>query len=271
MPIKYVGGKEKYASEILEIILPGNEHRPYFEPFVGSASMLVAVPTTMQRFANDKNPYLVAMHEAVRDGWVPPSEVTEEQYQTIKRNPSGYPKELVAFVSIACSFGAKMWGGYARCNRSHVNYASEGVRGLMKTVEQLQGVSFTSCDYQDLIIPQGALVYCDPPYQGTTDYGDYKIQSGDFWRWCNKLVTQDCKVFVSGYKGNKVSGWEVVWSSETRTQINNSNGVVSKTRQARIECLFRPLQKHVDHLKAGQMCECWKTAEDLEREARLAA
>lgn len=96
MPIKYVGGKEKFAKEILAIILPGNTPRPYYEPFVGSASMLVAVPCTMQRFANDRNPYLVAMHEAARDGWTPPTDVSEDEYNPIRRSPDKYAKQAAA-------------------------------------------------------------------------------------------------------------------------------------------------------------------------------
>jgi DNA adenine methylase len=244
MPIKYVGGKEKYAAEILALILPGNEHRPYYEPFVGSASMLVAVPPTMRRFANDRNPYLIAMHEAVRDGWVPPTEITEEQYSAIRRSPDKFSPELVAFVSIACSFGGKMWGGYARGKTNkglERNYAAEGSRAIMETREALQGVTFTSGNFTDLVIPDGALVYCDPPYQGTTDYGAYTVNSfGELKTWCNKLSQRGCEVFISGYKQNKLTGWDIVWSTEVLTSLSKHRAEKATSRNTRVECLFRP-------------------------------
>jgi DNA adenine methylase len=268
MSIPYVGGKTKYAAEILSVILPGNEHRVYWEPFVGSAALLVHVPTIMSRFANDKNPYLIAMHEAVRGGWIPPATVTEDEYKHIKQHPSQYPKELVGFVSIGCSFGAKMWGGYAR-DKKGTNYAAQSCRAVLNTIGSLQRVSFISTDYQELLIPDGALVYCDPPYAGTTDYGDYTTQAGDFWRWCDKLIARDCQVFVSGYRKNKPFAWEVAWSTEVKTEIDNSNGQRADWKKSRTECLFRPKQMHVDHLKAGTICKCHYEAADWEREAVL--
>ena len=250
MPIKYVGGKEKYAKEILSIILPGNEHRPYYEPFVGSAAMLVNVPASMKRFANDKNPYLVAMHEAVRDGWIPPSDVSEEEYASIKRSPSNYPKELVGFVSIGCSFSGKIWGGYARgINGRKMTaeerklglgraYAADASRGVLKTVQALQGVVFTCGEYSELQIPDGALVYCDPPYQGTTDYGDYVISYfTGFKNWCLQLAERGCEVYISGYTRNKLTGWDIVWSKDVKTLVNNK---VADWKRNRTECLFKP-------------------------------
>lgn len=268
MPIPYVGGKTKYAKEILAVILPGNEHREYWEPFVGSAAMLVHVPTSMRRFANDKNPYLIAMHEAVRDGWSPPTEITEEQYKHIRQHPSQYPKELTGFVSIGCSFGAKMWGGYAR-NKKGTNYTEQSCRAALNTIGALQRVSFIAGDYQELVIPDGALVYCDPPYAGTTDYGDYTTLAGDFWKWCNGLIKRDCQVFVSGYKHNKPCAWEIVWSTEVKTVLDNSNGQKANWKKVRVECLFKPKQAHIDHLKADTMCKCHYDAADWAREAAL--
>ena len=127
MPIQYVGNKQKFAKDILKTILPGNEHRVYCEPFVGSAAFLIEVPNKV-RFANDKNPYMVALHEATRDGWIPPSEVSEDEYQAIRRAPGKYTPELVGFVSVGCSFSGKMWGGYARQNADHLNYAAMSQR-----------------------------------------------------------------------------------------------------------------------------------------------
>lgn len=273
MAIKYLGGKTKYAKTILEVILPGNTHRDYWEPFVGSAAFLVHVPTTLTRSANDKNPFLVAMHEAVRDGWTPPTEITEEQYKHIKQHPSQYPMGLVGFVSIGCSFGAKMWGGYARGKNAKGvarNYAAESVREVAATVDGLKGVTLYNLDYQELPIPDGALVYCDPPYAGTTDYGDYKASVGDFWRWCDSLIKRNCQVFVSGYRSNKPSAWDVAWSTEVITSVDNSNGKTAKWKKTRVECLFKPKQMHVDHLKAGTMCKCSYDAADWAREAASA-
>ena len=236
MAIQYVGNKQKIAKDILKIILPENEQRPYYEPFVGSGAFLCEVPVTMQRFANDKNPYMVALLTAVRDGWIPQSEVSEEDYNSIRRAPSNYPPELVGFVSVGCSFGGKMWGGYARQNKDHLNYAAMSARSILKSKEPLQGVTFTTGEYFNMSIPDGALVYCDPPYQVTTGY-EYSVSNfGDFWRWVKGLVERGCQVFISGYSNNKVTGWDIVWKKQINTQLGRNE---TSARNQRFECLFQ--------------------------------
>lgn len=240
MPIKYVGGKTKIVDELLPLVLSGNEGRPYVEPFCGSAAFLLRVPNTFQRHGNDKNPFLIAMLSAVRDGWIPPTEVSEKEYQDIKRYPYKYAPELVGFVSIGCSFGSKMWGGYARTDDNHTrNYALEAKTSLLADVAALQGVTFSAGRYTDLEIADGSVVYCDPPYQGTTDYGQYTVDNfGEFWRWAVKLVERNCKVFVSGYKHNRMTGWEIVWDKTVNTVFAAGRKAAS-TRNQRVEVMFQ--------------------------------
>lgn len=242
MPIKYVGGKTKIVDELLPIVLAGNEGRPYVEPFCGSAAFLLRVPASFKRHGNDKNPFLIAMLTAVRDGWVPPSEVSEAEYQDIKRYPSKYAPELVGFVSIGCSFGSKMWGGYARGETNKGlprNYSTEARNAVLADVTALQGVTLSAGRYTDLEIADGSVVYCDPPYQGTTDYGQYTVDNfGEFWRWAAKLVERDCQLFVSGYKSNKMTGWEIVWDKEVQTSLHSGRAANSK-KNNRVEVLFQ--------------------------------
>lgn len=239
MAINYLGGKTKFAKDILSVILPGNEHRVYYEPFVGSAAFLVHVPGTMKRFANDKNPYMIAMHKAVRDGWIPPDSITEEEYEAIKKSPDKYPPELVGFVSVGCSFGATVWGSYAR-NAKGTNYAAQAYRAVLDTKEALEGVEFSVGSFHELIIPDGSIVYCDPPYGNTTGYGPYTINVGvNFKDWCNGLVARDCQVFISGYPHNKMVGWDIVWERELNVQFASQRTSGSSWKNKRTECLFQ--------------------------------
>lgn len=228
MSIQYVGNKQKHAEELLNVILrdatPG---QVYVEPFVGSAAVICQVPSHFIRIGADKNPYVIALHEAVRDGWIPPSEVSEAEYMAIKRSPSAFPKHLVGFVSIGCSFGGKMWGGYAR---GSYNYAATASRGLLKGVAKLQGIEFRVASYVQLAVPDGSIVYCDPPYENTTEY-EYSIKDfATFWNWCDELIARQCKVFVSGY--SKPLLWEVAWEKSVKTCID------AKKQSARTEKLF---------------------------------
>jgi hypothetical protein len=77
-------------------------------------------------------------------------------------------------------------------------------------------VKFYSMRYEDFtpLIPPESIVYCDPPYAGTTGYGGAKtdVELGEslslntwnrsaFWRWADKLVEAGQRVFVSEYSG----------------------------------------------------------------------
>jgi DNA adenine methylase len=248
--MKYLGGKEKIAKDIIPVILANSESNAvYVEPFVGSGAVISKVPASYKRFANDKNPYLIALHEATRDGWDAPEVVTEEEYKTIRRNPSQYPKHLVGFVSIACSFGGKVWGGYARDPKSDRNYAAEGSKALKALRPLIQGVTFTTGSYISMNIPAGAIVYCDPPYENTTGY-EYIIKNfSDFWNWCNDLTKIGCRVFVSGYKQPFV-GWSTVWEKQVKTSFDSKathakkddlGRVVKAKGTERCEKLFIPI------------------------------
>lgn len=38
------------------------------------------------------------------------------------------------------------------------------------SLEGLRKAQFTCLDYRDVVIPDGSIVYCDPPYAKTTSY-----------------------------------------------------------------------------------------------------
>ena len=234
--MQYVGNKSKIVKEILPLILAGSKNRPYYEPFVGSAAVISQVPPSFARFGNDKNPYLIALLTSIRDGWVPPEKVTEEEYENTRRQASRLSPELVGFVGLCCSFGGKFWGGYARGtsdpSKRANNYALRGKRALLDLAPFLKGVQFTSSSYSDVHIPDGAIVYCDPPYQGTTGY-EYKVDNfGEFNRWCDKLVARDCRVFVSGYWANRRTGWDAVWKKYLKITMDRN------AKDERLEVLF---------------------------------
>ena len=57
-----------------------------------------------------------------------------------------------------------------------------------------------SMDYQSVPIPDGAVVYCDPPYKGTGGYGKDKKASFDYERFYEWCLSRDYPVFVSEYQ-----------------------------------------------------------------------
>lgn len=254
--MRYQGNKEKIVDEILPIILEGADPSgTYIEPFCGSCAVIRKVPKTMRRIANDKNPYLIAMHEAIRDGYDPPSIVTEAEYDSVKSNKSKYAKEYVGFVGCAAGFSGQFMGTYARGKKSdgvtEREYVAEFRRSVLEQVEDIQGVEFRSGSFAQLEVPSGAIVYCDPPYEATAGY-EYSINNfTEFWKWADALVDRGHKVFVSGYvdtpRGNIKTKdlWQIVWQKQVTTPHRNVKAVLKDRSgrgalkgNTRVEALF---------------------------------
>jgi DNA adenine methylase len=162
---------------------------------VGGANMIDKVQG--KRMGNDSHEFLIALLGALRDGYVPPTDISKELYYAIKLNPQEYAKELVGFVGFLCSFGGKWWGGYA-FNKKGDNYAERGSRCLVKQAKFFDGIVFKSGSYLDLEIPKNSLIYCDPPYANTCKYKD-DFNHDIFWDWCRTQTKKGHTVFISEY------------------------------------------------------------------------
>lgn len=193
--MQYMGSKARHAKELLPIILkdrgPGQW---YVEPFVGGANMIDKV--CGNRIGNDLNEYLICLLKAVSEGWVPPSSVTEDEYKEAKISKKIDPR--TAFIGFLCSFGSKFFGGYAR-NKIGTNYAKTGHNSLVKQAPNLKGIKFTNVSYKEMLIPEKSIIYCDPPYFGTTGYSTGLFCHIEFWDWCRERVKDGHRVFVSEY------------------------------------------------------------------------
>lgn len=211
--MKYMGGKTRHAVEIINKILALSlKNARWVEPFIGGGSVITSVPKNREILGSDIDSEVVALFRFIQEGGCVPSEITEEQYIDARKFPKKYPDWFLGFVSVGCSFGGKKWGGYARGKDNKGvprNYALETKKKLEKM--DFSGISLMSGDYQDIPINNGDIVYCDPPYVGTTGYKT-KFDTPLFWEWANKVSERAC-VFVSEYSAP--AGWKVVWEKET--------------------------------------------------------
>ncbi len=165
------------------------------------------------REAYDINPYLIALYKAIQDGWIPPDSISEEEYQAVVDGAciSDYYK---AFIGFGCSFGGKWFGGYGRSSIGR-NYAGETKRALLRLAPFLRGVELACADYRTLS-PNGAIIYCDPPYQGATPYkGTQAFNTHEFWEIV-KAWSKTNIVLVSEYVAP--TGWLCIW--ERRKNIS---------------------------------------------------
>lgn len=67
----------------------------------------------------------------------------------------------------------------------------------LERLQHLECLTVSRRDYRDLYIPDGAVVYCDPPYASTTGYGS-GFNHPAFYAWC-RAVGKRHPLFVSEY------------------------------------------------------------------------
>lgn len=225
--MQYMGSKNRIAKHILPIMLEYRKEGQYWvEPFVGGANMIDKVEGN--RIGADNHEYLIALLIALQSGYIPPTEITKDFYYEVKSSQVSYPKELVGFVGFLCSFGGKWWGGYAS-NSKGDNYAERGSRVLVGQSSKLKGIVFQHVDYKALDIPKNSLIYCDPPYQNTTEYKD-RFNHYEFWQWCRDKHSEGHTVFVSEY--NAPEDFSCIKQIEHKTILDKNS------QKKRIERLF---------------------------------
>jgi DNA adenine methylase len=220
--MKYMGSKARHAKDILPIILAGRKAGQFYvEPFVGGANTIDKVDGN--RIGADIHPHLIAMWRAVSDGWMPPQEVSEDEYNECnnrRRNEHGDP--ILGYVGFVASYAGKWYGGFARDSAGARDYAAEGFRSAQKQFPKLRGVRFECADYRELDIPPNSIIYCDPPYRGTTGYASGAFDHDYFWHWCGDMHAAGNSVFVSEYEAPE--GWKCVWSKEVNNTLAKGTG-----------------------------------------------
>ena len=225
-----MGGKSRISKQIAEILNSAiDKDTPFVSLFCGSCAIESKVQADV-KILNDKHPYLIAMWQALQNGWTPPDIVAKEEYYHVKANMDENPA-LAGFVGFGCSFGGKWWGGYAKDKRGD-DYCGQAKRGLLKDLHGVQSATFTCLDYHDVEIPDGAVVYCDPPYVNTTGYTVGQFDTNEFWNYMRQLSNR-CDVYIS--EESAPDDFECVWSKEKiRTLEKNDN-----VGRVKVEKLFK--------------------------------
>ena len=225
--MRYFGGKARLGKAIATKIheLCGLEIENYYEPFCGMCSVMENI-NAINRYGSDLQPDLILLLSAIQSGWLPPTVVSEEEYDELKK---AEPSPLRGFVGFGCSNSGKFFGGYAR-DKTGRNYAQNAHNSIIKKGAKLNNVSFTNKQYNDLSITN-SVIYCDPPYDNTTGFTVGDFNSQDFWDWV-RIMSKDNIVFVSEY--NAPDDFNVVWKKTVKTDMNNS----SLKKIARIEKLY---------------------------------
>lgn len=104
----------------------------------------------------------------------------------------------------------------------------------------MKNVVFENKNYKELDIPYGAIVYCDIPYKGKTQYSVKecdKFNHEEFYEWVEENK-YNFDIYISEYKESVPDGVEVVWEKESGTDLRNRNNEKIKT----VEVLITPIK-----------------------------
>lgn len=208
--MRYMGGKFRQSKAIVECLRPVvNPETVYVEPFCGgmwSATRVIRDLHPKVSILNDINkPLMMLWEKCIEEGtdWLPTDQQTiEDNYQRYKREQN-MNDPLTAWYGIALSFGGKWFGGVARNSRDDHAYGYLGQKKSMHGkvgILQSSNVITWNIDYQQLQIPDGSVVYCDPPYEGRTKAHNFQgFDYPEFWQWVRDL-SKRCFVITSCFE-----------------------------------------------------------------------
>ncbi len=201
----YMGSKRRIKKRLIPILqeyIDTNGITTYVEPMVGGANVIDSIKCD-NRVGYDCHPYLVELlsHISSTGGEDIPLDISRQEYQDVKDHIEDYPMWYAGLVGFCASYSGKWMAGYASCYRkTGKSRASEMLNNIRKQAPLLKGVQFDCASYKDIAVPEGSLVYLDPPYRSTTAYkGTEPIDYEDLYDWARE-VSKTSKVFVSEYQ-----------------------------------------------------------------------
>jgi DNA adenine methylase len=232
--MQYLGGKAGPGARIAQLCSERlGDNALFVDMFCGSLNVVRHIETP-RRLAVDACGPLIVMWRAALRGWVPPTEVSREEYDGVKvtQDPND---PLTAFVLFGCSFGGKWCGGYAK-NRPTQRYAEHASHQVVAKASDCIGTVLEHADFQEKCPgcwSPGTVLYCDPPYAGTTGYTALKrFDSGAFWDWAGEHAQRGVNVFVSEYSAP--DSWQLV-DEQVATQAGR---LTPGSKEKRVDRLF---------------------------------
>ena len=240
--MKYMGSKNRIVKHILPIMLSGREVNQWWvEPFVGGANILDKV--TGKRLGGEYNEYIAQMWIELESGRVFRDNYTKEEYTYIKNNKDE-DKALTGWVGIQCSYSGKWFGGYAGeviTKGGLRDYQKEAYANVAKQIPLIKGVRFVHSSFENLPIPDNSIIYCDPPYEGTTKYKD-EFNHTRFWSWVRGKVEEGHTVFISEY--NAPDDFICVWEKEVSSSLS-ANGKSGSSKKSSEKLFIHKSQLHL--------------------------
>lgn len=213
-PVAYYGAKTSLAPTIVSMF---PEHRRYVEPFAGSLAVLLAKPQAPFEVVNDLDRNLMVFWKVLRDS---PTELARvcmlTPHSRVERNIAKHiPSDATDLERARLVWSALVQGRtgtLANTGWRHTKSAVDGrmlrsyVQRIERVAERIRDVSLECRPAVEIIEKYGSsddnLLYCDPPYLGSTRRHNYKVEMlseakhrelGEVLRGCRATVV------LSGY------------------------------------------------------------------------
>lgn len=266
-PFAYFGGKMRLGERIVELLPP---HRHYVEPFAGSLAVLLAKPRAAMETVNDIDGDLMTFWRVLRErpdelrlamDLTPHSRAEHLAAYDLDRAVDDIERARLVWVLLAQGRGNTLrrtgWRFYnkaAGSNLSMPGYLAAYADRVPACAERMRGVSLESRDALEVIRDYGqhddALLYCDPPYLGSTRSANYRHEmTSDAAHEALAEALHRCRggVVLSGYPSplydDMYAGWErhemPAWTG------NGIRGDRTRTDGSRVEVLWsnRPINR----------------------------
>lgn len=253
--MRYLGGKHKIGYLIARLLnnqlnnraMPdGIVRMNYVEPFVGGANVIKLIRKDVERIGSDICEPLIDLYKFVAEGRAHelPNSISEEEWRKAKllkdvQDNSGIPNYLLAFIGFGASFSGMWFKSYARDNHAH-NYHAEARSSLIKSTKWMSKIFWQSGNYYDINYPKNSIIYCDPPYEGTSQvYDAIKFNRVEFYRWSLAMADRGHLIYISEYSVVKEYKhlFECCLEIDTSISLGGNGG---RPNVSRIERIFTP-------------------------------
>lgn len=228
----YLGSKEKYSKYIVPIIqeaIDNNNIDTYIEPFVGGASIITKVKCK-NRIGYDISDTLIALLCQARDDFskvlnICNRELWDKGKEYVKNGvmPDNMTLADIGAIEFFGSYAARGFPGGMANNKNGVNYFQQRRSNMEKQSPMLAGIDFKVSDYKNLKNISNSVIYCDPPYANTKQYGYANKSHFDyvfFWDWV-RMLSKNNIVFIS--EQTAPSDFKVIWEKEAKRTVGTDN------------------------------------------------
>ncbi len=204
--LKWPGGKQSLAQKLVGFF--PTDFNVYFEPFVGGASVLLAM-NPEQAVIADMNSWLIDAYLAIKSNWAMVARVLD----TMKNNKEDFLRirtiqpeslNLINRAAHLIYLNKTCFRGLFRVNRKgefNVPYGAYNRRyydanNLLAFSRILKGVDIRMGDFEDTLqgVTQDDFVYLDPPYYKVGGYSDFnRYTPGQFRKDDHQRLADLCR------------------------------------------------------------------------------